>query len=70
MTKLARYLAAHGWSQARLARESRVSRQTVLDAVNGRREPTADTWAKWARVLGCNLWDISEDAYSRVVGTV
>lgn len=70
MTKLARYLAANGVTQVELARRSGVSRQTILDAVYERREPTLDTWAKLARALGCNVWDISEAAYGRLAGTL
>ena len=74
MTKLARYLDEHGITQMDLARRSGVSRRTVGFAVQGAEvsghETSLDTWAKLCRALGCNAYDISEDAYSRLVGSV
>jgi transcriptional regulator with XRE-family HTH domain len=74
MTKLARYLAERRISQSQLARDSGVSLRTVNYAVQGestaRHATSLDTWAKLARALGCNVYEISEDAYSRLVGSV
>jgi transcriptional regulator with XRE-family HTH domain len=74
MTKLARYLDDHGITQSALARRSGVNRRTVGFAVAGEassgHETSLDTWAKLSRALGCNVYDISEDAYSRLVGSV
>jgi DNA-binding XRE family transcriptional regulator len=74
MTKLAAYLDSHGISQSELARRAGVSRKTVISAVQGDgisgHETSLDTWAKLARALSCNVYDISEDAYSRLVGSV
>ena len=74
MTKLARYLDEHGITQVELARRSGVNRRTVGFAVAGDtvsgHETSLDTWAKLSRALGCNVYEISEDAYSRLVGSV
>lgn len=70
MTKLARYLEQHGITQIELERRSGVSRKTISDAALGKRDASLDTWARLARSLGCNVWDISEDAYSRLAGTL
>lgn len=73
-TKLAGYLADRGITQSELARRAGVNRRTVIYAVQG--EPACgivtslDTWAKLARALGCNVWEISEEAYADLVGTV
>lgn len=69
-TKLARYMADHGITQVEAERRSGVNRRTIATAQDGSREPSLDTWAKLARGLGCNVYDISEDAYSRLVGSV
>lgn len=70
MTKLSQYLEAHHITQADLARRSGVNRRTIVTACHAQRDVSLDTWAKLARALGCNVYEISEDAYSRVVGTV
>lgn len=73
-TKLARYLEEHGITQSELARRAGVNRRTVIYAVQGESvggiKTSVDTWAKLARGLGCNVWDISEQAYADLVGTV
>ncbi len=70
MTKLARYLDEHQITQSDLARRSGVNRRTVIYAVHGGKVTSLETWAKLARALGCNVWEISEDAYSDLVGVV
>lgn len=70
MTKLARYLDAHGITQVELERRSGVSRRTISDAAAGRRDTSVDTWVRLSRALGCTIWEISEDAYAQMVGTL
>lgn len=73
-TKLAQYLKHHNVTKSELARRAEVSRRTVIYAVQGESAcgivTSLDTWAKLARALGCNVWDISEEAYAGLVGTV
>jgi DNA-binding XRE family transcriptional regulator len=71
MTKLAAYLEEHNITHADLARRSDVSRRTVLELANGlRTRATLETWVKLARGLGCNVYEISEDAHAQMVGAV
>ena len=70
MTKLARYMDTHHITQVELERRSGVSRRTIATAAAGSREVSLDTWARLARALGVNVYEISEDAYSRLVGAV
>lgn len=69
-TKLSRYMDTHHITQVELERRSGVSRRTISTAAAGHREVSLDTWARLSRALGCNVWEISEDAYSRLVGSV
>lgn len=70
MTKLARYLECHHITRSDLARRAGITRRTVIYAVQGDKATSLETWAKMARALGCNVWDISEDAYGDLVGVV
>ena len=71
MTKLGRYLSEHKISHAEAARMTDVSRHTVSMLANGRlTRASLETWTKLARGLGCPVYDISEDAYARLVGTI
>ena len=71
MTKLGRYLADRRITHADAARMSDVSRRTIIALANGQqRRASLDTWAKLARGLGCNVYEISEDAYAQMVGTI
>ena len=74
MTKLDRYLAEHGITRSELSRRSGVNRRTVQHATQGRdvsgHETSLETWSRFARALGCNVYEISEDAYGQLVGTV
>ena len=70
MTKLAHYLDSHHITRSELARRAGVTRRTVIYAVQGDKVTSLETWAKMARALGCNVWDINEDAYGELVGVV
>jgi DNA-binding XRE family transcriptional regulator len=71
MTKLGRYLTEHNITHADAARRSDVSRRTIISLANGQQQRASlDTWAKLARGLGCNVYEISEDAYAAMVGTI
>ena len=70
-SKLGQYLDARGISHAEAARMCDVSRQTIVGLCNGQaRRASLETWAKLARGLGCNVYEISEEAYAQLVGTV
>ena len=70
MTKLAQYLDSHQITRSELARRAGVNRRTVIYAVQGDKVTSLQTWARLARALGCNVYDINEDAYSDLVGVV
>ena len=52
---------ARGMSQARLAREARVSRQTLHDLELANKEPSLATLVQIANALGVELVEILED---------
>jgi plasmid maintenance system antidote protein VapI len=69
MSKLAALLTERGITHSELARRADVSRPVVVAAVQGRNVST-DTWVKFARALGVNVYEISEEAYARIVGAI
>jgi transcriptional regulator with XRE-family HTH domain len=56
-------------TQAELSRRSGVSRPAIIRACRGE-DVALETWVRLARALGVNVYDISTDAYGRMVGTV
>jgi DNA-binding XRE family transcriptional regulator len=66
MSKLAAVLAERGITHSELARRADVSRPVVIAAVKGR-DVSTDTWIKLACALDVNVYDISEEAYARIV---
>jgi transcriptional regulator with XRE-family HTH domain len=69
VTKLAALLDERRITQTKLSRLSGVSRPAIIRACRGE-NVELETWARLARALGVNVYDISEDAYGRLVGTV
>ncbi|USN99791.1 MAG: helix-turn-helix transcriptional regulator [Phycisphaeraceae bacterium] len=53
--------AEHGWSQAALAKELDVSRQTVNAIENGRYDPSLPLAFKIARIFALKIEEIFED---------
>jgi DNA-binding XRE family transcriptional regulator len=71
VTKLGRFLVEHGISHAECARRADVSRPTIVGLCNGQaKRASLETWVKLARALGCNVYEISEEAYAQMVGAV
>jgi len=69
VTKLAAMLDTRRMTQAELSRRSGVSRPAIIRACRGE-DVALETWVRLARALGVNVYDISTDAYGRMVGTV
>jgi transcriptional regulator with XRE-family HTH domain len=69
VTKLAAMLDQRRITQAELSRRSGVSRPAIIRACRGE-DVALDTWVRLARALGVNVYDISTEAYGRLVGTV
>lgn len=69
MTKLAAMLDTRRITQAELSRRSGVSRPAIIRACRGD-DVSLETWVRLARALGVNVYDISPDAYGRLVGAV
>jgi transcriptional regulator with XRE-family HTH domain len=67
--KLSAVLESRHLSQSQLAVLSQVSRVTINKACRGD-EVALETWVKLARALGCNVYEISPDAYGRLVGAL
>lgn len=55
---LAARRAERGWSQARLAEELGVSRQTVISIERGRFDPSLPLAFRVARTFGCQVEDV------------
>ncbi|QFQ29199.1 helix-turn-helix domain-containing protein [Janibacter melonis] len=55
---LAARRAERGWSQARLAEELGVSRQTVISIERGRFDPSLPLAFRVARTFGCRVEDV------------
>lgn len=69
MTKLAAMLEARHITQAELSRRSGVSRPAIIRACRGD-DVQLETWVRLARALAVNVYDLSPDAYGRMVGAV
>lgn len=50
-----------GWSQEYVARQMKVSRQTIMNWEDGKSIPTADKAIKLAKIFGVTVEELMED---------